>query len=274
MQIPWQADPASGPLLPLASVIREGEQVRLTSGLVTRTGWWEAFMPESCCPRYRGALAVPDSVAAFCLAGDCQSGCGAEDGFVELKANRFRLLSDQAVIDRLFPALSRFLARAGRLAEELNQIHGTLWQLNLANDRPVFAAVCPESALQAHVEAIQLLYPEATGVRGKVDLTQAPGATLDQLDLDQDDDLMTYAKLLAFQEAVRDEVVRELGKLAVSRGGTAQEDKVSFSGLTYYFREQLEAERDSLYMGRISYREGVPRIQDFVRTTLGGGRWS
>lgn len=274
MQIPWLADPANGPLIPLARAERDQDHVLLTSGIVTRTGWWEAFLPNARCPRFRGGIDIPDAYQAFCLTGDCPSGCGAEDGFVELKANRFRLMSDQAVIERLFPALHRFLARAGRLAEELDQIHGTLWQLNTSTDRPVFEARCPETAIPAHLEVIQLLYPEATGVRGKMDLTQPPVVTLDQLDLEQEDDLMTYSRLLAFQEAVRDEAVRELGKLALSRGGTANAEKVSFSGLTYFFREQVEAEREGLYMGRLAYREGIPRLQEFVRTTLGGGRWN
>lgn len=274
MQIPWQADPANGPLVPLTRIARADDQVVLTSGTVTRTGWWEAFLPQARCPRYQGALTIQDGTLAHCLAGDCETGCGAEDGFVALKANRFRPMSEREVIQRLFPYLERFLTRAGHLAEELNQVHGTLWQLNLATDRPVFEAKCPEPAVSAHMEAIQMLYPEATGVRGKIDLTQPPKASIDELDLGQDDDLMAYSRLLAFQEGVRDEAVRELGKLAISRGGTATDEQVSFSGLTYHFREQVEAERDGLYMGRIAYREGIPRLQEFIRTTLGGGRWS
>lgn len=274
----FRVDPlVYGYMSPIQKIEIESEGIRIVSSSVTATEWWRNFMPITGCPRYKGSqVVIADYFDPFCQEGRCEEACGAEDDFVELSAGRLRLLEDNDHIVRLFPRLQQFLEHALALVEQTNQELGVgigleFTQNNMAlgarvfTDREVFAK---------HCHAFKTLYPQITHIQGKLDTGHLPAPS--DFSGDDIDDVINEAKYYALLEAVRLETGDMLTFITGRRGGEVDGNQFHLpnESLTYtMLPHRVEANRAGSYMGMIDYKKGIQQMQQFVSTTLGGGRW-
>lgn len=276
----FRSDPlVYGYLTPIQQLDIEPGGLQIVSSPVTNTEWWHQFIPVSTCPRYRmQGIRIPDGHADFCLQGQCDTACGAEDGFVDLSAGRLRLIEEASLIQLRFPRLDFFLARAERLTRKLNASQQTHILLDIS-ERVVRlrARIQPDMAsLARHLSAFRQLYPQITQIHDKVNTAFLPQPK-DFSDVAiTEESVLEEARFYALQEGVRQEAVDILHFLVERKGGSISENE-------YYLPQEqmvytlmplrIEAARSGLYMGTEGFRKGVQEVQRFFQTTLGGGRW-
>lgn len=276
----FRSDPlVYGYLTPIQQLDIEPGGLQIVSSPVTNTEWWHQFIPVSTCPRYKmQGIRIPDGHADFCLQGQCDTACGAEDGFVDLSAGRLRLIEEASLIQLRFPRLDFFLARAERLTREVNASQQTHLMLDIS-ERVVRlrARIQPDMAsLVRHLSAFRQLYPQITQIHDKVNTAFLPQPK-DFSDVAiTEESVLEEARFYALQEGVRQEAVDILRFLVERKGGSISENE-------YYLPQEqmvytlmplrIEAARSGLYMGTEGFRKGVQEVQRFFQTTLGGGRW-
>lgn len=271
----WQLDRRRhGPFAPLLHAAPTPDGWHLVSSPLTETEWWTCFIPTALCPRFGGLLEIPDAFAMDCLKERCRTACGAEDGFVELRANRFRLDLEAAIIDRRFPDLHAFLARAEHLVANA-QAGGTAWQLARHQHRAYLQARVTHAQVRAHLTSLGELYAQISGVTGQLDVERLSAIDFLALDLDQEDDLLRLARHYAEVATLRWAAENYFEDLVQTRGG--QREGIEFKlpdGLRYLLTTHIECfQGDKAYMGRMEFRQGLAEIRRFVATTMGGGRW-
>lgn len=276
----FRADPlVYGYLTPIQEIIIEPGGLQIVSSPVTNTEWWHQFIPVATCPRYRTqGIRIPDAYADLCLQGQCETACGAEDGFVDLSAGRLRLIEEASLIQQRFPRLDFFLARAERLTREINASQQSSLLLDIS-ERVVRLRAriqADMTSLARHLEAFRQLYPQITQIHDKVNTAFLPQPK-DFSDVAiTEESVLEEARFYALQEGVRQEAVDILDFLVTRKGGSISENE-------YYLPQEqmvytlmptrIEAMRSGLYMGREGFRKGVQEVQQFFQTTLGGGRW-
>jgi hypothetical protein len=279
-QTVFRTDPlVYGYLSPIQRIECESQGVYMISGPVTHTEWWHQFMPVSSCPRRKGqALRIRDSFDSACLEARCQEACGAEDGFVDLSAGRFRVDQEREFLNQRFPRLAFFLARAEGLTQEMRSTSGCGILLDTATPvldlRARFLAT-PEN-LRRYTRAFQELYGRITQLQGKLNAAFLPPPT-EYSDVHiNEEQVLAEARYYALQEAVRQEALDILAFLVHKKGGQIMENEyyLPVEQVTYTLRHnRIEARRSGLYMGAEGFRKGVHELQQFFQTTLGGGRW-
>lgn len=268
----------SGYLLPVSSVEIVNDSIYISSSSLTNIEWWTKFTPNSQCPRYLGHLDIKDSYTPYCIDGKCIEACGAEDGFVELSAARFRLLEDAEIIRNGFKRLQEFLDRALRLSQEFNQIFNVNIQIDIKTQYPFFFTSLPlnssEFDIKNTIEALFTIYHEITDIRGKIDIE------LFHINEDYDpvseDGLIQESKNYGLQEMVRLATKDLLEEIMKERHGEIEGKfyLLDRGKMRYILRSnRVEAIRDELYMGNVTYNKGLKEVQEFLSVTLGGGRW-
>lgn len=275
----YQTEPVQqGYLVPIESLSLQGAELVLRSSPLTHTEWWHHFIPVNTCPRYRGyLLEIDDAFDAFCQQAGCQEACGAEDGFVDLSAGRLRLNHDRAYIAQGFHRLQAYLTLAAEYVDQSNQEQGLQIQLLATDNRLRLHAVSPldPQLLKRYQLAFQSLYPQLTQIYGKANtLVLPPAPNYSEIDITPDS-VIEEARYYALIEATYLEALDMLQFLVQKKGGS-QEDTTYYlpDQITYHrFPQRLEAYRSGLYMGRVGFKKGSQEIQQFLQTTLGGGRW-
>jgi len=269
----------SGYLTPVSSIEIAGDNLFVHSSPITNTEWWQAVMPTSLCPRFMGIMDIKDDFTQSCAGGKCEEACQAEDDFVELRASRLRLKDDEEIISKRFPRLHLFLARTRRLLEETNSTYNTNIELDVDSCFPFLCAsvASDEEALRSTLEAFKSIYPEITGVRGKVDTAEIPPTDLDFDPMDEES-LVDEARYYALVEMVRCESKDLLAKLMSNKGGTIEEKYyvIEAEKLRYIlYPNRIEAYRNDneLYMGTVYFNKGINEVKNYLVTILGGGRW-
>lgn len=268
----------SGYLLPVSSVEIMNNNVYISSSSFTNIEWWTKFTPNTQCPRYLGHLDINDSYSPYCFSGKCIEACGAEDGFVELSAARFRLLEDAEIIKSGFKRLQEFLDRVFRLSEEFNQVFGVNINIDLKTQYPFFHVSLPiysdESTIRNNIEALFTLYHEITDIRGRIDIEQF--FINDDYDAVSEDGLIQESKNYGLQEMVRlatkdllEEIMRDKNGEIDGKFYLIDRGRMRF----ILKSNRVEAIRDELYMGNVTYNKGLKEVQEFLHVILGGGRW-
>lgn len=266
-----------GYLVPVQEIEIEGGGLCLSSSPLTNAEWWHQFMPVSSCPRFKGQLIeIKDRFDPFCQQGGCAEACGAEDAFVDLSAGRLRILEDAEAIERYFPRLHFYNTRAEALVQACREAEKVKIMLDVDGSiLRLRARILPEH-LPRHVQAFKSLYPQITGVHGKVS-TQFLPAPPDFSDVDiAEDNVLEESRFYGLQEAVRMEALDILAFLVEKKNGTIADNvyHLSDNNVSYTLRHNaIEAMRDGLYMGQEGFKKGVAELQRFFQTTLGGGRW-
>lgn len=252
--------------------------MRIKSSPITNIEFWTKFTPIHQCPRFEGALYIPDDYAPFCQQTKCNTACGADEGFVELSAARFRLNEESEIIKENFKRLQQFLDRCYSLMEEFQSLFGVDIKLDTSSTKPYFYselyAPFDENIIQNYIEAYKTLYPEITDIRGKIDI--------ESFTLDEDYDplseagLVQEARIYNLQEMVRLAAKDILTTTVKNKDGDIDGNfyLIDNGKLRYLLKPNtIEAYRDELYMGNVSFKKGINEINNFVITTLGGGRW-
>ncbi len=268
----------SGYLLPIEKIELDGSKLKICSSLLTNTEMWTKFTPIHQCPRFEGALYIPDEYATYCQDAKCNTACGAEDGFVELSAGRFRLIQESEIIKNQYKRLQQFLDRCYSMMDEFQSIFGVEIKLDINTHKPFFYSefYSPfnENVITNYIEAYKTLYPEITDIRGKIDI--------DSFYLDEDYDpvsengLIQEAKVYNLQEMVKlgaEDILKDTIK---NKDGSIEGNffLIDNGRLRYLLKNHtIEAYRDELYMGNVSFKKGLNEIHSFVSTILGGGRW-
>lgn len=269
---------SSGYLVPIERIDLSPSKIKIKSSSITNTELWTKFTPIHQCPRFEGALYIPDEYAPFCSQAKCNTACGADDGFVELSAARFRLEEESEIIKESFRRLQQFIDRCYSMMEEFQSIFGVDIKLDISSTRPFFYseiyAPFNESTIQNYIEAYKTLYPEITDIRGKVDI--------DSFVLDDDYDpvsesgLVQEARMYNLQEMVRLGAKDVLNQTVKNKDGKVEGNfyLIDNGKIRYLLKPNtIEAYREDLYMGNVSFKKGLNEISNFVLTTLGGGRW-
>jgi hypothetical protein len=273
----WHVDQRQhGPFAPLLYAAETPDGIHLVSCSLTNTEWWQVFIPRTLCPRLGGALPIDDWVAPFCKAENCAEACGAEDGFVELRANRFRLAADDAILAQRFAHLHEFLARADRVISQQNQTSGTGWQLSRQYPLPCLEVLVPAQYLTAHLQALAAMWPALTGVTSAVEVDRFPPFDIEGTDIDSEPGLMAMAQHYALREILRNRAEFLFTDLVAERGGEVNGNEYKLSGgLRYVISHQVECFVGDKggYMGAVDFTGGLDQVRQFVATTLGGGRW-
>lgn len=276
----FRVDPLTyGYLSPIQRVEVESQGLYLISSPITNTEWWHQFMPVSGCPRLKAQwVVIKDAFHESCKAGACQEACGAEDGFVDLSAGRFRVDEEREFFNQRFPRLAFFLERAEKLLSRLKAETGCGILLNTEGsilDLRARILAQPEQ-IAKYAEAFKQIYGAITLVQGKVSTSHLakPGDYSDVAITEAS--VIEEARLYALQEAVRQEAVDILAFLVKRKGGQIIDNDyyLPVEQMTYtLLHNRIEAMRSGLYMGSEGFKKGVQELQMFFQTTLGGGRW-
>jgi len=274
----WTADfKAAGFLLPIQTIEIEAEKIFISSGAITNTEWWTKFTPIFQCPRFEGKLGIADDWEVFCQETRCKEACGADDGFVELSAARFRLIEESEIIRNDFRRLQEFIDRVYRLISDFNSTYGVEIHLDVTSTNPyLYAQVDREDEVNLRncFEAFMTLYPEITDVRGKIDIEEF---SLDEnFDPVSEEGLVHEAKNYALQEMVRLAAKDMLNDLIREKDGEIAGNYylIDRGRLRYVLKgNRIECIRDELYMGNLTFKKGINEAKGFFVTTLGGGRW-
>jgi hypothetical protein len=268
----------SGYLLPIEKVELDNRRIFMKSSSFTNIEWWTKFNPIDQCPRFMGALHIDDEFAPYCKEAKCVTACGADDGFVELSAARFRLMEDSNVIRTSFKRLQEFLDRALRLANEFNQTFDVDIKVDMTTKTPFFYAELPiltdSSVINNYIEAFMTLYPEITDIRGKIDIDDF--IINEDFDTTTEEGLVQEGKTYGLQEMVRMASKDLLEEVVKQKGGSAEGKfyLIDHGKMRYVFRNnRIEALRDELYMGNVTFKKGIKEVEQFLSVTLGGGRW-
>lgn len=268
----------AGYLVPIEKVEILGGVLRLKSSAITNTEFWTKFTPIHECPRFEGALYIPDEYAPFCQQTKCNTACGADEGFVELSAARFRLNEESEIIKNKFQRLQQYLERCYSLMEEFQGLFGVDIKLDISSSKPYFYSELyspfEENIVQNYIEAYKTLYPEITDIRGRIDI--------ESFTLEEDYDPLSEAGLVQESRIYNlQEMVRLASKDILTHTIKIKDGEIDgnfylidHGRLRYLLKPNtIEAYRDELYMGNVSFKKGINEIQNFVTTTLGGGRW-
>jgi len=268
----------SGFLLPIDYIEINNNSIYIRSSSITNTEWWTKFIPIDQCPRFMGALNINDEYSPYCKVGKCYEACGAEDGFVELRAARFRLKEDSNVISEKFKRLQQFIDRCYRLIEEFKLTFDVDIHLNNDTNSPFLYSNIDlnsdESIIKNYIEAYNTIYPEITDIRGKIDIENFE--INEDFDPVSEDGLVQEARNYSLLEMTRLATIDSLNDIIKSKNGSIEGrfyliDKGKFR---YVLRpDRVEAIRDELYMGNVYFKDGFNNIKQFFSTTLGGGRW-
>lgn len=276
----FRIDPLTyGYLSPLQRVEVESQGLYLISSPITNTEWWHQFMLVSGCPRLKGQwVVIHDAFDSRCKAGECAEACGAEDGFVDLSAGRFRVDEDREFLNQRFARLAFFLERAEKLIAKIKAETGCGILLNTQGSvLDLRARILPQpEQIAKYAEAFKQLYGAITLVQGKVSTAYLPKPG-DYSDVAiTEASVIEEARFYALQEAVRQEAMDILAFLVKRKGGQIIENDyyLPVEQMTYtLLHNRIEAMRSGLYMGSEGFKKGVQELQMFFQTTLGGGRW-
>ncbi len=272
----WNVDQRKhGPFAPLLYATETADGVHLVSSPLTQTEWWQTFMPTTLCPRYDGKLGIDDWVEPYCKAKNCVEACKAEDGFVELRANRFRLAVDAEIIYKRFPHLHEFLDRAEKLVVAHNQAKGMGWQLAREYPLPCLQVMVPQDYVVPHLQGLAAIFTLLTGVLPDADVEVLPPFDIEAIDIDTESGLMATAQYYGLLEVLRRKAEFLFTDLIAEKGGeqNGSEFKLA-SGLRYIVSTNVECYMgETGYMGQLEFKLGLAEIRRFIATTLGGGRW-
>jgi hypothetical protein len=268
----------AGYLVPVEIVALTKDSIIIKSSAITNIEWWTKFTPIDKCPRFMGALEIEDEYAPFCRLGKCNEACGAEDGFVELSAGRFRLAEDSNIIKNEFKRLQEFLDRANRLIDEFKSTFDVEIQLYPGTNSPYLYSMLKrpvdENVIRNYLEAFITIYTEITDIRGSVDIE---AFTLNEdFDPVSEDGLVQESRNYGLQEMVRIGAQDLLNDVIKQKNGNVEGNfyLIDHGKMRYVLRPtRVEAVRDELYMGNVTFKKGLKDVQDFLVTTLGGGRW-
>lgn len=268
----------AGYLIPIERVDMLGGVVKIQSSPITNTEYWTKFTPIHQCPRFEGALYIPDEYAPFCQQTKCNTACGADEGFVELSAARFRLVEESEIIKNSYQRLQQFLDRCYSLIEEFKNLFGVDIHLDISTNKPYFYSEIympfDENVIQNYIEAYKTLYPEITDIRGKIDIERF--SISDDYDPVSEAGLVEEARTYNLQEMVRLSAKDILSDVVKHKEGEVDGNffLIEHGKLRYLLKpNSIEAYRDELYMGSVGFKKGISEINNFVTTTLGGGRW-
>jgi hypothetical protein len=273
----WHMDQRlHGPFPPLLYAAETPDGIHLVSCSLTNTEWWQTFLPRQLCPRLGGALGIDDWVAPYCQAERCEEACGAEDGFVELRANRFRLAADADILRKRYPHLHDFLTRAEGIVAAQNQARTLGWQLTRQYPLPCLEVMVPPDQLVAHLQGLAAMWPGLTGVTTGTDIEHFPPFDFATVDIETEDGLMAMAQHYALREILRSRTEFLFADLVAERGGEVAGHEYKLAGgLRYVISHHVECFVGDKggYMGAVDFTGGLAQIRQFVATTLGGGRW-
>lgn len=268
----------AGYLVPVERIDMVGGVVRIQSSSITNTEYWTKFTPIHQCPRFEGALYIPDEYAPFCQQAKCNTACGADEGFVELSAARFRLLEESEIIKNSYQRLQQFLDRCYNLIDEFKNLFGVDIKLDISTQKPFFYSEIympfDENVIQNYIEAYKTLYPEITDIRGKIDIERF--ALNEDYDPVSEAGLVEEARTYNLQEMVRLSAKDMLSDVVKEKSGEVDGNfyLIDHGKFRYLLKpNSIEAYRDELYMGSVGFKRGINEINNFVTTTLGGGRW-
>ncbi|MBC7475672.1 MAG: hypothetical protein H7263_15410 [Candidatus Sericytochromatia bacterium] len=267
----------SGYLTAIDQIELKSERICLRSSQVTNIEWWTKFTPIHLCKRFEGALYIPDEWAPFCQVAKCNIACGADDGFVELSAARFRLIEESNIISSEFKRLQQFLDRCYRLIEEFKETFNVEIQLDINSKKPFFYSeinIGEENMIRNYLEAYMTLYPEITDIRGNIDIDNF--VLNEDYDPISEDGLVQEAQTYGLQEIVKLGSEDLLHDLVIQKDGKVDGKfyLIDSSKLRYVLKpNMIEAFREDLYMGNVTFKKGLKEVERFLSTTLGGGRW-
>lgn len=272
----WNVDQRRhGPFAPLLYATETASGIHLVTSPLTQTEWWQTFMPVSLCPRYDGKLGIDDWIEPFCKTKRCVDACSAEDGFVELRANRFRLATDAEIIYKRFPHLHAFLDRAEKLVIAHNQAKQMGWQLARDYPLPCLQVVVPHDYLIPHLQGLAAMFTLLTGVISDASVEVLAPFDIEGTDIDTESGLMATAQHFALLEILRRQAEFVFTDLITERGGEVNGSEYKLaSGLRYLITTQVECYMgETGYMGQLAFKGGLAEVRRFIATTLGGGRW-
>lgn len=268
----------SGFLLPIDHIEINGNYLYIKSSSITNTEWWTKFTPIDQCPRFMGALNIDDEYTPYCQVGKCSEACGAEDGFVELRAGRFRLKEESNIISEKFKRLQQFLERSYRLIEDFKQTFDVEIHLNNDSNSPYLYSQIDlnsdESIIRNYIEAYNTIYPEIADIRGKVDIENFE--INEDFDPVSEEGLVQEARNYSLLEMTRLATIDALNDIVKLKDGDIEGKfyLIDKGRIRYVLRpDRVEAIRDELYMGNSYFKDGFNNITNFFSTTLGGGRW-
>lgn len=269
-----------GFLTPIYSITYEDKfnELLITSSPITSTEWWQTLLPVEMCPRFKGKeIIIPDEFDKFCKQGKCTV-CGASDGFVELRAARFRMNEEDEIITKRFPRLKKFIERAYRIIDEINETQETELLLDTTSNYPqIFASISyDESIIQKYFEAFKTAYREITGIFGQIDVAVIE-QTGDFEDSTEEEDLVQEARTYALREAVRMEAYTSLRNLMKNKNGSIVGNEYIIESMKVryvMYPTRIEGYNNNLYAGSVTFEKGSNEVKDFLVTILGGGRWS
>ena len=268
----------TGYLVPVEKVELKKDRIIVSSSCITNIEWWNKTIPIDQCKRFKGALEIPDDFAPFCLEAKCSEACGAEDGFVELSAARFRLVEEKEIIKNDFKRLQSFFDRAFRLMDEFKGTFEVDLHLETDTKSPYLYAVIErpsdESVLRKYFEAFLTIYPEITDIRGKMDIEDS--ALNEDFDPISEDGLVQESRNYGVQEMIRRGSIDLLNDIIKQKDGTIEGNfyLIERGRMRFILKPtRIEAVRDELYMGNVNFKKGLKEVQNFIVTTLGGGRW-
>lgn len=268
----------SGYLVPIEKIELFHDEIAIKSSPFTNTEWWTKFTHNMECPRYMGKLMIQDAYTNFCINGKCELACGVDEGFTELSAARFRLLEEKDIIKDGFKRLQSFLDRAFNLVNEFNETMNVNIGVYLGTQKPYFYSKSSIDLdyfeLQNYISAYLTLYPEINDIRGNVDIDEF---TLnDDFDPVDDSGLVQEARNYGLQEMVRLATHDLLEDVITKKAGNIDGNfyLIDHGKMRYVLKSnKVEAIRDELYMGNVSFKKGLNEIKNFISVTLGGGRW-
>ncbi|MEK7434432.1 MAG: hypothetical protein AABZ74_14975 [Cyanobacteriota bacterium] len=267
-----------GYLSPIEKIELYNDEIIIKSSPFTNTEWWTKFTPNMECPRYMGRLVIDDSYMPFCLKGKCSQACGVDEGFTELSAARFRLIEEKNIIQDGFKRLQEFLDRTFRLTSEFNETFSVDINVYLGSQYPHFYSKIPQPLddfqIQNYISAYMTLYPEINDIRGNMDIEEF--FISDDFDPVDESGLVHEAKNYALQEMVKLAGQEMLEDVVNARAGKIDGKfyLIDNGKMRYILRpNKIEAIRDELYMGNVSYKKGLNEVKEFISVTLGGGRW-
>lgn len=268
----------SGYLVPIEKIELFNDEISIKSSPFTNTEWWTKFTHNMECPRYMGRLVIDDPYSDFCINGKCAQACGVDEGFTELSAARFRLIEDKDIISNGFKRLQAFLDRTFNLVKEFNETLGVNINVNLDTQKPYFYSKTSIDLdyfqLQNYISAYLTLYPEINDIRGNIDIEDF--ALNDDFDPVDDSGLVQEARNYGLQEMVSLATHELLEDMINKKAGKIDGNfyLIDNGKMRYILKSnKVEAIRDELYMGNVTFKKGLNEVKNFISVTLGGGRW-
>jgi len=268
----------SGYLVPIEKIELNEDKIIIKSSPITNTEWWTKITQVEHCPRFKGLLQIDDDFNKYCLNARCSEACQAEDGFVDLSAGRFRLIEDNEIIQNSFKRLQHFLDRAYNLLDEYNSTFEVDIKIDKSSTKPfLYSEISPSSnynIIRNYIDAYTTVYPELTDIRGKIDIENFE--LNDDYDPVSEDGLIEESRNYALQEMVKLAAIDMLEDIIRQKDGF-KDGKfylIDKGKLRYILgSNSIEAVKDELYMGTVSFKKGITDVQKFFGITIGGGYW-